>query len=96
MLMRLSLCCVAAVLVLQAPRSWAQEDGSPEVIAADVLIVRPVCLAATVIGAALFLVSLPISIATDSTSETGRKLVGLPARATFTRRLGDMSSLTNR
>lgn len=65
-------------------------------IAADVLIVRPVCLAATVIGAALFLVSLPIAIVSDSSSETARKLVGLPARATFTRRLGDMSSLTNR
>lgn len=92
----LAVCCAIAVFFVQTPRSWAQEDGSPEVIAVDVLIVRPLCLAATVIGATLFLVSLPISVASNSTSETGRKLVGLPARATFTRRLGDMTSLANR
>ena len=92
----LALCCAMAFLFAQTPRSSAQEDGSPEAIAADVLIVRPLCLAATVIGAALFVVSLPIAIASHSTSETARQLVGLPARATFTRRLGDMTSLSNR
>jgi len=78
------------------PRSAAQDDGSPEVIAADVLVVRPVCLAATIVGSALFLISLPISIVSKSTNETARKLVALPARATFTRPLGDMTSLTDR
>jgi hypothetical protein len=92
----LVLCFAVAFFFVQTPRSVAQEDGSPEVIAADVLIVRPVCLAATIIGAALFVVSLPISIASKSTGETCRKLVGLPARATFTRPLGEMSSLTDR
>ena len=76
------LCCAVAFYYVQTPRSCAQEDGSPEVIAADVLIVRPVCLAATIVGSALFLLSLPIAIASKSTSETARKLVGLPARAT--------------
>ena len=92
----LILCCALGIYFAQTPRSWAQEDGSTEVIAADILIVRPLCLAATVIGAVLFVVSLPISMTTKSTDETARKLVGVPARATFTRRLGDMSSLADR
>lgn len=92
----LVLCCAVAFFFVQTPRGTAQEDGSPEVIAADVLIVRPVCLAATIIGSVLFVVSLPIAIASKSTSETCRKLVALPARATFTRPLGEMSSLTDR
>lgn len=92
----LVLCCAVACFFVQTPRSVAQEDGSPEVIAADVLIVRPVCLAATIIGSVLFVVSLPIALATKRTGETARKLVGLPARATFTRPLGEMSSLTDR
>ncbi len=92
----LSLCCAGVILFVQMPRSFAQEeDGSPEAIAADVLVVRPVCLAATVVGSALFLVSLPIAIATKSTNETARKLVAKPARATFIRPLGDMSALEN-
>ncbi len=91
----LLLCCAVWLYFAPTPRSWAQEDGSPEVIAADRLIVRPLCLAATVIGAVLFVVSLPISIITKSTDETA-KLVGVPARATFTRRLGDMGSLQDR
>lgn len=92
----LVLCGAVAFFFVQTPRSVAQEDGSPEVIAADVLIVRPVCLAATIVGSVLFVVSLPIAIASKSTGETARKLVGLPARATFTRPLGEMSSLTDR
>ena len=91
----LVLCCAVVFLFLQTPRSQAQEDGSPEMIAVDVIVVRPVCLAATVIGAALFLISLPIALATHGTDETAEKLVAVPARATFTRRLGDMTSLTN-
>lgn len=93
---RLALCLAVALLMAQTPRCSAVEDGSAEVIAVDVLIVRPVCLVATIVGSAIFLVALPIAIATHSTRETCRKLVGLPARATFVRPLGDMSSLTDR
>lgn len=91
----LCLCCAVGIFFAQTPRSWAQEDGSPEVIAADVLLVRPLCLAATVVGSALFVLSLPVATISKSTKETARKLVASPARATFTRKLGDMSSLTN-
>ncbi len=92
---RLSLCCALGIFCAKPPQSWAQEDGSAEVIAADIIIVRPICLVATVVGSALFVLALPIALATKDTHEIGRKLVALPARATFSRRLGDMSSLTN-
>lgn len=91
----LCLCCAVGIFFAPTPRGWAQEDGSPEVIAADVILIRPLCLVATVAGSALFLLSLPVAIATKGTHQTAEKLVALPARATFKRRLGDMSSLTN-
>ncbi len=93
--LRLSLCCVLAICGVNPSHSQAQEDGSVEVIAADIIIVRPLCLVATLVGSALFVVALPIALVTKDTHEVGRKLVALPARATFKRRLGDMTSLTN-
>jgi hypothetical protein len=92
----LILSCALGLYFAPPPRSWAQEDGSTEVIAADILLVRPLCLAATMIGTELFVVSRPISITTKSTDQTAYKLVSEPARATFTRHLGDMSILADR
>jgi hypothetical protein len=89
----LTLCCVVAILAAGMPQSKALEDGSPEAIAADVLVVRPVCFVATVIGSALFVVCLPVAAISRSTKQTAHALVTTPARATFTRPLGDMSDL---
>jgi hypothetical protein len=89
----LTLCCVAVLLFAQMPQSRAAEDGSPEAIAADILVVRPISFAATVIGSALFVVALPIAAISSSTRETAHALVVRPARATFKRPLGQMSEL---
>ncbi len=62
-------------------------------IAADVLVVRPVCLVATILGSALFVVALPVAATSKSIKPTARALVVAPAKATFTRPLGDMESL---
>ncbi len=69
------------------------DDGSPEAVASDVLVVRPVCFVATILGSALFIVALPVAAITKSTRQTGDALVGAPARATFKRPLGDMTDL---
>jgi len=63
---------------------------SPGAIAmgADILIARPLLLAATVIGTGLFVISLPLSILGNNVSEAGEKLVAVPAKATFFRCLG--------
>ena len=57
----------------------------------DILLVRPVSLAATVIGTALFIVSLPFSIPSQSVGVTARTLVAEPFNYTFTRPIGDFS-----
>ncbi len=86
-------CCVLALLLAQVPQTNAVEDGSAEAIAADVLVVRPACFAMTIIGSALFIVALPVAAISKSTRKTAHALVVRPARATFTRPVGDMSDL---
>jgi hypothetical protein len=88
-----TLCCVLAMLFVQTPQASAVEDGSVEAIAADILVVRPACFAMTIIGSALFVVALPVAAISKSTRQTAHALVVRPARATFTRPLGDMTSL---
>ena len=57
----------------------------------DVVLVRPVSLAATVVGTAIFIVSLPFSIPSQSVGVTARTLVAEPFNYTFTRPVGDFS-----
>ncbi len=54
----------------------------------DVAVLRPVGLVTTVVGFALFLVTLPISIPTLSIEKSFDILVVNPARYTFVRELG--------
>lgn len=65
----------------------------PAEVAADALVARPVGFAATVLGAAIFVVALPVAAISGDVKETGRALVGAPARWTFDRPLGQMSGL---
>jgi len=55
----------------------------------DLLLIRPVGVAATVIGSALFVVSLPFSAIGGNTKPAYEKMVKEPAKYTFNRRLGD-------
>ena len=89
----LTFCCAAALLLAAAPKANAIEDGTPEAVAADVLVVRPVCFVATIVGSALFVIALPVAAISKSTRQTAHVLVGIPARATFTRPVGDMTDL---
>lgn len=65
-------------------------DESPSALAmtGDALFVRPVLLAATVVGSAVYLVSLPFSLLGGNAKEAGDVLVAGPAKATFVRCLG--------
>lgn len=85
--------CVVAVLLTSAPGAMAMEDGSPEAIAADVLVARPACFVATVVGAGVFVLALPFAALGGNVKKTGRTLVGGPGRLTFTRPVGDFSNL---
>lgn len=86
--------CVAALLLASAPGAMAIDDGSPEAIAADVLVARPACFVATVVGSGLFVLALPFAALGGNVKKTGRTLVGTPGHLTFTRPVGDFSNFT--
>ncbi len=60
-------------------------------IVGDVALARPVGLAATIIGGAIFVVCLPFSLPSGSVKSTADALVGEPFRFTFERPLGNFS-----
>lgn len=74
------------------PSKAAPEDNGTAMMV-DVVIARPLCLAATVLGSAFFVLSLPIALPTKSVNRSAQALVVTPAKATFTRPLGDFESL---
>lgn len=66
------------------------EPGSGEAMVIDALIFRPVGLVTTVIGTAVFVVSLPFSALGGNVAEAAEKLVVEPVDYTFKRKLGDL------
>ncbi len=58
-------------------------------MAVDLILVRPLGIAATVIGTAGFLIALPFTLPTGSAGETAREWIGAPLEYTFNRPLGD-------
>jgi hypothetical protein len=64
------------------------DPPSSSVVAADAIIGRPLGLATTIAGTAVFLVTLPMSLPSESTAETAWGLVGRPGGWTFVRPLG--------
>jgi len=85
---------VVFVITALASSSFAQatikdEEISTENMVADALIVRPLGIVATILGAGLFVISLPFSALGKNVKEAGQKLVVAPAKFTFTRPLGE-------
>jgi hypothetical protein len=84
--------CILALLSPSVVRAEAADDDGALAVAADVVLVRPACLAATAVGSALFVVALPFAALSKSVKRTADTLVGKPARATFTRPVGDFTT----
>ena len=82
----------ALTLLGTSTSAFADEDKSLNVVT-DVGLVRPSCLIVTVAGTALFVAILPIAAVSRSVKKTALTLVTNPAKATFTRPVGDFSSL---
>ncbi len=80
-------CCFGDV-----SNSRASVDNSLEVVG-DLVLVRPGCFAVTLVGTAIFAVALPFAAISGSVKSTADTLVVHPAEATFTRPLGDFSTL---
>ena len=88
-------CLLGMTATVSADDSGAYVEGadntpSAESMTADLFIVRPLSIAATAIGTGIFLVGLPIELLTGDVSGPARRLVGEPARFTFTRPLGEL------
>jgi hypothetical protein len=87
----LALVCSALVATTGITPARADTRHDPGAVAADAVLGRPLCFAATIIGSAIFVVSLPVAATSGSIHSAADALVGAPARATFVRPLGDFS-----
>ncbi|MDH4607822.1 multidrug transporter [Pseudomonas sp. BN102] len=67
---------------------YTVEAPSGYSMAGDVLIARPLLIGATVIGAGLFIISLPFSALGGNVEEAANELIGVPGREAFVRCLG--------
>lgn len=88
----LTLICVLAICLGSVTPAAANENSSLDVVA-DVFLVRPGCFVATVVGSAIFVVALPVAAISKSVHSTAHTLVVIPAKATFSRPVGDLDAL---
>ncbi|MDX1588377.1 MAG: hypothetical protein R3296_05515 [Oleiphilaceae bacterium] len=92
--MKTALLTMMAVILLTAGTSGfaqantVQEEPSALAMLGDALFARPALLAITVVGSAVYTVSLPFSLAGGNAGQAGDTLVVGPAKATFIRCLG--------
>ncbi len=78
----------------QAPAAPQQhtEGASTEDMALEV-VVRPLSLASTIVGSAVYVLTWPFSSASGSDQQAKRLLVDKPYEATFGRKMGDFHKL---
>jgi len=65
------------------------EENSGALMTADLILARPLGIVATVLGCAVFIVSLPFSLLGGNTKQASQKLIKDPASFTFVRPLGE-------
>ncbi len=83
---------IVVILISTSVPALAKDGASAPMIIADVFIARPVGLATTVLGTAVFIVALPFAITSGSVGTVARTLVAAPFKYTFTRPVGDFGS----
>jgi hypothetical protein len=85
-----TLICVLALLLNTSTPAFASGDTDATSVVVDVVVARPVTFALTILGSALFVVSLPVAAASGCIDKAAHTLVVAPAKDTFTRPLGDL------
>ena len=85
-----TLLSVPALLWSTSTPAFASGDTDATSVVVDVLVARPVTFALTIVGTALFLVSLPVAATSGCMDKVANTLVVAPAKDTFTRPLGDL------
>lgn len=86
------LTAICALTLLSTATPALAQDKQLDVVI-DAGLVRPSCFLVTVAGSALFVAVLPFAAMSKSVKKTEHTLVAEPAKATFTRPLGDFSTL---
>jgi hypothetical protein len=84
---------VAALVCAAQASAYDQvidETPSAEAMTFDLFIVRPLSLAGTIVGTAVYFVALPINLLTFNFVDPARRLIIEPAKFTFVRDLGDL------
>ncbi len=66
-----------------------QPEVSADMMAADLVLIRPLSIAATVIGTVFYVVAYPFSAMGGNTEASYQKLVVEPAKHAFKRPLGE-------
>ena len=89
----ITIICAVTVYMASTTLTLAETTPDPAMVVADAVIVRPLCLVATVVGSVFFVVSLPVAATSRSVRRAANALVVGPAKATFTRPLGDLEDL---
>ncbi len=89
LLMTASLILFPAALPASDAEAVLGEPVTVESMIVDVVLARPLGLAVTIVGGALFVVSLPFSAMGKNTGAAYEKLLKTPAKFTFQRPLGD-------
>lgn len=89
LLASLVLVCSSALFSQQAVASSAEQEDKWPGMVADLVIARPIGFFATVIGSAVFVVSLPFTLVGGNVPEAADALVIKPAKYTFVRPLGE-------
>jgi len=86
---------IAALLIVPfastglAEEYFEREDPSGGEMMYDVIVVRPIGIAATVVGSVFYVISLPFSLLGQNSGQAGEALVKEPAAYTFKRPLGE-------
>ncbi len=82
--------CILGICFAAATPCSATDDVE---MAADAIVVRPACFVATLVGSVVFVIALPVALTSGSVHRSAHVFVVRPARATFTRKLGDMEAM---
>lgn len=96
MTIRTALCAAALAATLLAPAVARADDPviddapTAEAMTFDLFVMRPLGLASTLVGTAVYIVALPVNILTLNLADPARRLILEPAKYTFVRDLGDL------
>jgi len=87
-----AVCMILTASLVRAEQYATDVQPSAFAMVGDALVVRPLGLASTIVGTAVFIVALPFTLPSGSVGSSAKVLIGEPAQYTFARPLGQSQS----